>query len=69
MEKATLAKEKKDEGWSAKGKVGLTGALSSNRQFVGAEDGTTVQLGTVLGDRLVREVLGRSRSDLTSRSR
>jgi hypothetical protein len=49
MEKATLKNEKKkEEGWSARAKVGLTGSVSSNRMFVGAEDGTTVQIGTVL---------------------
>lgn len=55
LEKQTLGKEeKKDEkekqdGWKASAKVGLTGSLSNNRMFVGAEDGTTVQVGGVLG--------------------
>jgi hypothetical protein len=49
MEKATLAKEKKEDGWKASAKIGLTGSLSSNRMYVGAEDGTTIQVGTVLG--------------------
>jgi len=48
MEKATLEK-KKEEGWKARAKIGLTGSISSNRKFVGAEDGTSVQVGTVLG--------------------
>jgi hypothetical protein len=50
MEKATLKNEKKKEdGWNARAKIGLTGSVSSNRMFVGAEEGTTVQIGTVLG--------------------
>src|SRR5688500_6223199 len=50
MEKATLKNEKKKEdGWNARAKIGLTGSVSSNRMFVGAEDGTTIQLGTVFG--------------------
>ena len=51
MEKATLEKKKeeKKEGWNARAKIGLTGSVSNNRMFVGAEDGTTLQVGTVLG--------------------
>src|SRR5687768_17209824 len=49
MEKATLKAEKKEEGWNARARIGLTGSVSSNRKFVGAEEGTSVQVGTVLG--------------------
>ncbi len=48
MEKATLKDEKKEEGWKAKANVGLTGSVSSNRMFVGAEEGTSIQIGTVI---------------------
>lgn len=55
LEKKTLGEKKKDDkkkedpdGWKVKGNVGLTGSFSDARNVVGAEEGTTLQVGLVL---------------------
>ncbi|MEQ9500752.1 MAG: hypothetical protein RIT81_28025 [Deltaproteobacteria bacterium] len=55
LEKKTMEEPKKEgdkppeDGWKVKGNLGFSGSLTNAQNFVGAEEGTTVQLGVLLG--------------------
>ncbi len=56
LEKKAMGEAKKDDkkkedpdGWKVSGKLGFSGSLTDAQNFVGAEEGLTVQLGVVLG--------------------
>ena len=54
LEKKALAERKEGEdapkdGWEVTGKLGFSGSFTNARNFVGAEEGTTIQLGIMLG--------------------
>ncbi len=38
-----------EDGWKLKGNLGFSGSLTNAQNFVGAEEGTTIQLGFLLG--------------------
>lgn len=53
LEKKALEEPKKEDapppdGWKVKGNLGFSGSLTNAQNFVGAEEGTTIQLGILL---------------------
>ncbi|MEQ8278272.1 MAG: hypothetical protein RMA76_37860 [Deltaproteobacteria bacterium] len=55
LEKKTMEEPKKEgdkppeDGWKVKGNLGFSGSLTNAQNFVGVEEGTTIQLGVLLG--------------------